>query len=106
MARSHSLQLKVELFRLASILSIAFCIIRFSVTKYHDAHFCSGLHVSVCQGSGATIQGNAVEAGKAIELKSDAEEKPTVVQLAQESVTFVVIKRDTKLGVRVKDKKN
>jgi len=61
---------------------------------------------TAAQGSGATIQGSAVEAGKAIELKSDAEAKQTVVHLAQESVTFVVIKRDTKLGVRAKDKKN
>lgn len=40
----------------------------------------------------------------AVELKSDAEDKPTVITLR--SITFQVIKRGDKLGVRIKDKNN
>ena len=38
----------------------------------------------------------------AVEMKSDAEDKPTVIRLR--SITFQVIKRGDKLGVRIKDK--
>lgn len=38
----------------------------------------------------------------AVELKSDAEDKPTVITLR--SISFQVIKRGDKLGVRIKDK--
>jgi len=39
-----------------------------------------------------------------LQLKSDADDKPTVLTLG--SVTFQIIKRNDKLGVRVKDKNN
>lgn len=39
-----------------------------------------------------------------LELKSDAEDKPTVITLG--SITFQIIKRGDKLGVRIKDKDN
>ena len=50
---------------------------------------------------GITLEGKEV---KSIELKSDAEDHPTVLQLG--SLTLQVIKRNEKLGLRVKDSQN
>ncbi len=51
--------------------------------------------------SGFTVDGQPV---KSIELKSDDADKPTVVKLG--SLSFQIIKRGEKLGVRVKDSEN
>lgn len=51
--------------------------------------------------SGFTVDGQPV---KSIELKSDDADKPTVVKLG--SLSFQIIKRGEKLGVRVKDSQN
>jgi len=52
-------------------------------------------------GSGFTVAGKPVAQ---LELKSDEDGSPTVLQLG--SLTFQIIKRGDKLGVRVKDKQN
>jgi len=52
--------------------------------------------------SGFTVAGKPVT--QLVELKSDADGSPTVLQLG--SLTFQIIKRGEKLGLRVKDKKN
>jgi len=48
-----------------------------------------------------TVGGEAVSA---IELKNDSDEQPTIVRLG--SLSFQIIKREDRLGVRVKDKDN
>jgi uncharacterized protein (DUF1684 family) len=57
---------------------------------------------------GAPPQSGFIVAGKPVtqpvELKSDEDGSPTVLQLG--SLTFQIIKRGDKLGLRVKDKKN
>lgn len=50
---------------------------------------------------GMTLNGKEV---KTVELKSDAEDKPTILNLG--SLTFQVIQRNEKLGLRVKDSQN
>ena len=51
--------------------------------------------------SGFTVDGKPVQS---IELKNDDEDNPTVVQLG--SMSFQIIKRGDRLGVRVKDSQN
>ena len=50
---------------------------------------------------GTTVDGKAI---KPLDLKSDADDHPTIVRLA--SVSFQIIKRGDKLGLRVKDSQN
>ncbi|HBB98484.1 MAG TPA: hypothetical protein DC054_24140 [Blastocatellia bacterium] len=50
---------------------------------------------------GTTVDGKPI---KSLDLKSDADEHPTIVRLA--SVSFQIIKRGDKLGLRVKDSQN
>jgi uncharacterized protein len=51
--------------------------------------------------SGFTVEGKPVTH---LELKSDADSSPTVLHLG--SLTFQIIKRGEKLGLRIKDKEN
>ncbi len=53
------------------------------------------------RGAGVTREGKTV---RKLVLKSDADGKPTVLKLS--SLSFFVIKRGERLGLRVKDKKN
>ncbi len=50
---------------------------------------------------GLTVDGKPI---KSLELKSDADDHPTIVRLA--SLSFQIIKRGDKLGLRVKDSQN
>ena len=50
---------------------------------------------------GMTVEGKPI---KSLELKSDADDHPTIIRLA--SLSFQIIKRGEKLGLRVKDSQN
>jgi uncharacterized protein len=63
------------------------------------------VHLTVMPGVVATADGKPVYPGApGVVLKTDAAGKPTVVRIS--SLSFYIIKRDDKLGVRIKDRQS
>lgn len=60
--------------------------------------------LKVSPGAGLTADGKEIQPGEPLELKVDASGEPTILELG--SLTFYLIKRGDRIGVRIKDRQS